>query len=103
MSRLTLQPGNAQWIGTRPEQQDAFGFAGCSAQGANPPGGVLVVLADGMGGLREGRAASQLAVKNSTPRWLRWPKARCWSCCSIWCRHAKNWPSIRPGITLWSI
>lgn len=72
---LTLQPGNAQWIGTRSEQQDAFGFAGCSAQGANPPSGVLVVLADGMGGLREGRAASQLAVKTMLASYADQPSA----------------------------
>ena len=72
---LILQPGNAQWIGARPEQQDAFGFAGCSAQGANPSGGVLVVLADGMGGLREGRAASQLAVKTMLETYAAQPAA----------------------------
>ncbi len=60
---LSLRPGNAQWIGRRPEQQDAFGFAGCDAAGASRPEGVLVVLADGMGGLSHGREASQVAVK----------------------------------------
>lgn len=63
MTVLILRPGNAQWLGARQEQQDAFGFAGCDAQGTSLPEGVLVALADGMGGLRQGRAASQTAVR----------------------------------------
>lgn len=59
---LGLRPGNAQWIGARPEQQDAFAFEGCAVAGANPAGTVLVVLADGMGGLQAGREASRIAV-----------------------------------------
>ncbi|WP_366931521.1 protein phosphatase 2C domain-containing protein [Thiocapsa sp.] len=57
-----LRPGNAQWIGTRPEQQDAFAFEGCDARGVTASSTVLVVLADGMGGLQAGREASRLAV-----------------------------------------
>ena len=72
---MNLIPGNAQWIGARPEQQDAFGFAGCAAQGATLPGGVLVVLADGMGGLQEGRAASQIAVKTMLATYAAQPAA----------------------------
>ncbi|MFE8033551.1 protein phosphatase 2C domain-containing protein [Thiohalocapsa marina] len=59
---LRLRPGNAQWIGARTEQQDAFAFDGCAVAGANPAGTVLVVLADGMGGLQAGREASRIAV-----------------------------------------
>ncbi|MBK1720488.1 PP2C family protein-serine/threonine phosphatase [Thiocystis violacea] len=60
---LSLHPGNAQWIGQRAEQQDAFGFVGCEARGGRQTGDVLVVLADGMGGLRQGGEASRLAVR----------------------------------------
>jgi PPM family protein phosphatase len=60
--RPILRPGNAQWIGARTEQQDAFAFDGCDVAGANPAGIVLVVLADGMGGLQAGREASRIAV-----------------------------------------
>lgn len=57
-----LRPGNAQWIGARTDQQDAFAFDGCAVTGAHPAGTVLVVLADGMGGLQAGREASRIAV-----------------------------------------
>jgi protein phosphatase len=59
---LLLRPGNAQWIGTRSEQEDAFAFDGCDVDGATPGGTVLVVLADGMGGLQAGGEASRIAV-----------------------------------------
>ncbi|EIC22772.1 PP2C family protein-serine/threonine phosphatase [Thiorhodovibrio frisius] len=57
-----ITPGNGQWIGARGEQQDAFGFHGFDDPDFRAHGGVLAVLADGMGGLQQGRAASQLAV-----------------------------------------
>jgi len=60
---LNLYPGNAQWIGQRTEQQDAFGFLGCQAQRGRQTGDVLVVLADGMGGMHRGGEASRLAVR----------------------------------------
>lgn len=59
---MELHPGNAQWIGRRAEQQDAFGFAGFTADRHRGAGEVLVVLADGMGGMEAGGAASRLAV-----------------------------------------
>jgi PPM family protein phosphatase len=62
-ANLSLHPGNAQWIGQRAEQQDAFGFLGCEARGGPQTGDVLVVLADGMGGLHRGGEASRLAVR----------------------------------------
>lgn len=62
-ANLSLHPGNAQWIGQRAEQQDAFGFLGCEARGGRQTGDVLVVLADGMGGLQRGGEASRLAVR----------------------------------------
>lgn len=60
---LNLYPGNAQWIGRRTEQQDAFGFLGCQGQSGRQTGDVLVVLADGMGGMHRGGEASRLAVR----------------------------------------
>ena len=63
------RPGNAQWIGARQEQEDAFGFAGFDARGQAGPDGVLAVVADGMGGLSEGRAASQGAVSGFLAAW----------------------------------
>lgn len=67
------RPGNAQWLGTRSEQQDSFGFAGFDGQGQAGPDGVLAVVADGMGGLSGGRAASQEAVKTFLAAWAARP------------------------------
>jgi len=56
-------PGNAQIIGAREEQQDAFGFSQINEEISLNHSGILAVLADGMGGLQMGREAAQLAVK----------------------------------------
>ena len=63
------RPGNAQWIGARQEQQDAFGFAGFDERGQARDQAVLAVVADGMGGLSGGRAASQGAVYAFLAAW----------------------------------
>jgi protein phosphatase len=67
------RPGNAQWLGARQEQEDAFGFAGFDARGQAGPDGVLAVVADGMGGLSQGRAASQGAVSGFLAAWAAQP------------------------------
>lgn len=56
-------PGNAQHLGSRKDQQDSFGFSDPNEERFVSHGGFLAVLADGMGGLDHGRAASSLAVK----------------------------------------
>jgi serine/threonine protein phosphatase PrpC len=58
---MLIIPGNAQHIGTRREQQDDFGFSDLNDQDFVNNGGVLAVIADGMGGLAMGREASRLA------------------------------------------
>lgn len=63
------RPGNAQWIGARQDQQDAFGFAGFDERGQGSRGAVLAVVADGMGGLSGGRTASQGAVSAFLAAW----------------------------------
>lgn len=55
-------PGNAQHIGGREEQQDAFGFSDPRDRKFLRHGGFLGVLADGMGGLSLGSEASGTAV-----------------------------------------
>lgn len=60
---MPLSPGNAQSIGTRNEQQDAFGFSDKDDHDFASHGGVLAVVADGMGGLERGRQASLKAVE----------------------------------------
>lgn len=59
----TIIPGNAQTIGSRDEQQDAFGFSDIYDDAFMQEFGVLAVLADGMGGLHGGREASHVAVQ----------------------------------------
>lgn len=60
---MNLSPGNAQWIGQRGEQQDAFGFVGFEQAYFRNHAGVLAVVADGMGGLYNGREASRRALQ----------------------------------------
>jgi PPM family protein phosphatase len=59
---MKVIPGNAQAVGTRQEQQDAFGFTDIDDATFVAHGGVLAVVADGMGGMVMGRQASQRAV-----------------------------------------
>jgi len=55
--------GNAQDIGARPEQEDSFGFSDPRNQTFVAHGGLLGVVADGMGGLSHGSEASRSAVR----------------------------------------
>lgn len=55
--------GNAQHIGRREGQQDAFGFSNPSDTEFCTHAGFVAVLADGMGGLEHGELASRAAVK----------------------------------------
>ena len=59
---ITIQPGNAQHIGNRKDQQDAFGFTDLEDTSAVKHIGCLAIVADGMGGLNFGDLASRLAV-----------------------------------------
>lgn len=59
---ITIRPGNAQHIGVRKDQQDAFGFTDLEDKPFLKHGGSLAVVADGMGGLNFGDLASRLAV-----------------------------------------
>lgn len=58
---MQIIPGNAQHIGSRKEQQDDFGFSDIGNVTFINHGGVLAVIADGMGGLARGREASLIA------------------------------------------
>jgi serine/threonine protein phosphatase PrpC len=59
---MKFAAGNAQDIGARPQQQDAFGFSDPSDPKFVAHGGFLGVVADGMGGLTHGSEASHAAV-----------------------------------------
>jgi protein phosphatase len=63
---MRVIPGNAQDIGDRERQEDAFGFSSRYELGDRAferHGGVMMVLCDGMGGLANGAAASRAAVE----------------------------------------
>lgn len=60
---MIVFPGNSQHIGARSSQQDAFGFSDKDDFAFVAHGGVLAVVADGMGGMSNGGEASHLAVR----------------------------------------
>lgn len=55
--------GNAQHIGRRESQQDSFGFSDPSNAAFVAHGGLVAVVADGMGGLEQGAQASTIAIR----------------------------------------
>lgn len=61
---MLLIPGNAQHIGQRQQQQDSFGYSNLGDAAFRKHGGILAVVADGMGGMANGDAASRAAVKS---------------------------------------
>lgn len=60
---MQISPGNCQHIGARSSQQDAFGFSDKDDIPFLTHGGVLAIVADGMGGMSHGGEASHLTVK----------------------------------------
>lgn len=58
----TYTIGNAQHIGKRDEQQDAFGVSDIFNRDEVAEKGILAVLADGMGGLQNGAESSKCVV-----------------------------------------
>lgn len=63
MLQTRYQFGNAQHIGAREQQQDAFGFSNPFDEPFTAHAGLLAVIADGMGGASHGDAAGQAAVR----------------------------------------
>lgn len=68
---MEIFPADAQHIGSRKEQQDAFGISDPRDSAFIMHGGVLAVVADGMGGLAEGGKAAQLAVSSFLDAYAR--------------------------------
>ena len=58
-----IRLGGFQDQGKRKEQQDAYGFFDSKDNEFLKHAGKLVIVADGMGGLAQGKDASQLAIK----------------------------------------
>lgn len=61
---MLIRPDNAQHIGAREQQEDAFGFSSFKQTEIIHKRGFAAVLADGMGGMTQGREVSQLAVQS---------------------------------------
>ena len=68
---MRVIPGNAQHIGDREGQEDAFGFSSLGDRVFERHGGVAMVLCDGMGGLANGAAASRAAVDTALSGYCR--------------------------------
>jgi PPM family protein phosphatase len=60
---MRFVPASAQHVGSRSEQQDAFGFSDQHDSAFVAHAGFLAVLADGMGGMSHGRAAGLTGVQ----------------------------------------
>jgi PPM family protein phosphatase len=60
---VRLDMAQAQSVGRRDSQQDAFGFSGVADRAFVAHSGQLAVLADGMGGMRNGLWAASHAVQ----------------------------------------
>jgi protein phosphatase len=59
----SIKVGNAQYIGARGEQEDYFGITDETDEDFVRHGGVVAVVADGVGGHAHGGKASELAVR----------------------------------------
>lgn len=59
---LSYQVANLQGIGTRRQQEDSFAFVNAIDVTAMKEKGLLAIVADGMGGMKGGKQASELTV-----------------------------------------
>ena len=59
---LSYHGAQLQQTGTRPHQEDSFAFANISDVTLMRTRGLLAVVADGMGGMKDGKVASETAI-----------------------------------------
>lgn len=64
--------GNIQGIGSREDQEDSFAVFNCADESLQKSQGLLAVAADGMGGMADGKAASECAVDVFRERFSGW-------------------------------
>lgn len=67
---MRVFPGNASDVGQRNDQQDAYGLSNFEDANFIDHGGYLALVADGIGGMEYGAAASNLAVDAFLGRYL---------------------------------
>jgi PPM family protein phosphatase len=70
---MKIAPDNAQHIGARKEQQDAFGFSDLEQSALTRKIGALSVVADGMGGMEQGQEMSRLACRTMIETYTQQP------------------------------
>lgn len=58
-----LKLGNAQSIGNRENQQDSFGYSDITSETDVSEKGLMAIISDGMGGLANGKDASEYVVR----------------------------------------
>mgnify|MGYP001765972965 CR=1 FL=1 len=87
---MIVAPGNCQHIGERSSQQDAFGFSDIDDQAFVAHGGVLAVVADGMGGMANGGEASRLAVRSFLQSYMAKPPTQAVSTALLRALHDAN-------------
>ena len=61
---LSYQVANLQGVGTRARQEDSFAFINAVDVLEMKRSGLLAVVADGMGGMRDGKVASETAISS---------------------------------------
>ena len=69
---IRIQVGNIQGVGDREQQEDSFAVLNSSDPERRRSQGLLAMVADGMGGMADGKAASQLTVDVFLDRFSRW-------------------------------
>lgn len=62
--QLSYQAANLQGLGARARQEDSFTVAGAFDAAAAREKGLLFAVCDGMGGMRDGRLASETAIQS---------------------------------------
>lgn len=60
---LSYRAAQLQQTGTRPHQEDSFAFVNISDVTLMRTQGLLAVVADGMGGMKDGKVASEAAIR----------------------------------------
>jgi len=71
---MNIIPGNTQYLGKRSNQQDSFWISKIEDKAFVRHGGVLAIVADGMGGLAQGALASETATASFSTSYLRKPR-----------------------------